>query len=31
MEGLADLQKALDDVTTLDKFYNGKDKNFNLS
>lgn len=31
MEGLADLQKALDAVTTLDKFYNGKDKNFNLS
>lgn len=31
MEGLADLQKALDEITTLDKFYNGKDKNFNLS
>ena len=31
MEGLADLQKALDDITILDKFYNGKDKNFNLS
>ena len=31
VEGLAELQKALDEVTTLDKFYDGKDKNFNLS
>ena len=31
VEGLAELQKALDEITTLDKFYDGKDKNFNLS
>lgn len=31
VEGLADLQKALDDVSTLDKFFDGKDKNFNIS
>jgi hypothetical protein len=31
VEGLAELKKALDEVTTLDKFYDGKDKNFNLS
>jgi hypothetical protein len=31
LEGLDELQRALDSVTTLDKFFNGKDKNFNLS
>ena len=31
LEGLDELQKAIDSVTTLDKFFDGKDKNFNLS
>lgn len=31
VEGLDELKKAIDEVTTLDKFYDGKDKNFNLS
>ena len=31
VEGLDELKKSIDEVTTLDKFYDGKDKNFNLS
>ena len=31
VEGLDELQKVINSITILDKFYDGKDKNFNLS